>query len=539
MYSQSLPSPLRNLRRAAAPSTPAAAPSAARLPACLRNAYYLDTPEDGVSAHLLASLGVSLTYASERPPRASSGFHQLGLWSPSVYAEHSFPFSVRYSAQEGGVAVDVRDSADAWVRLLLHEGDELALAAGVYHRALRAPLCFKDLVEGAAGGGVFGCGDGGARASTTALAPHLAGRVTLPTRAGLLLFAAEPGALGLGAGGAAGAFSFSPARTARALAAAATPAEDRELRAMTMDTMLRVLTDAGVGAEEVERLSRHQRVALVKSLAAAERAAAAHGALGAGEAAELAAGALFAPALAGEPAELLATTCITASAAAAAAAGAAELRFPAGGGGGSGGGGGGGGGGGLPPPSPGGAATLAGAAFRSPARPLAALPPPSPAREHAATLSQQPDAAAAAAAAEAAALFAATPLFLRPGVPHTRALVTELCNSFYGQGWVTGTGGSISVRTGGRTFMAPSGVQKCDARPPPPTRARRVFCPPAPSRPPARTPKHSPPPPPTSPPTPPLFFVFAGSACSPRTFSFWTARARCCTRRCRCPGGRR
>ena len=36
----------------------------------------------------------------------------------------------------------------------------------------------------------------------------------------------------------------------------------------------------------------------------------------------------------------------------------------------------------------------------------------------------------------------------------------ELCQQFYTQGWVSGTGGGISIRDGERVFMAPSGVQK-------------------------------------------------------------------------------
>eukprot|EP00743_Colponemidia_sp_Colp-15_P005283 GILK01005682.1.p1 GENE.GILK01005682.1~~GILK01005682.1.p1 ORF type:complete len:607 (+),score=90.04 GILK01005682.1:47-1867(+) len=39
-------------------------------------------------------------------------------------------------------------------------------------------------------------------------------------------------------------------------------------------------------------------------------------------------------------------------------------------------------------------------------------------------------------------------------------LVTELCRLFYTLGWVSGTGGSISIRHGNRVYMAPSGVQK-------------------------------------------------------------------------------
>lgn len=41
-----------------------------------------------------------------------------------------------------------------------------------------------------------------------------------------------------------------------------------------------------------------------------------------------------------------------------------------------------------------------------------------------------------------------------------RALIVELCRQFYGLGWVSGTGGGISIRQGGRVYMAPSGVQK-------------------------------------------------------------------------------
>lgn len=39
-------------------------------------------------------------------------------------------------------------------------------------------------------------------------------------------------------------------------------------------------------------------------------------------------------------------------------------------------------------------------------------------------------------------------------------LIVSLCRQFYAQGWVSGTGGGISVREGGRIWIAPSGVQK-------------------------------------------------------------------------------
>ena len=44
--------------------------------------------------------------------------------------------------------------------------------------------------------------------------------------------------------------------------------------------------------------------------------------------------------------------------------------------------------------------------------------------------------------------------------PDPRELIVELCRQFYHQGWVSGTGGGISVRDGDRVYVAPSGVQK-------------------------------------------------------------------------------
>lgn len=42
----------------------------------------------------------------------------------------------------------------------------------------------------------------------------------------------------------------------------------------------------------------------------------------------------------------------------------------------------------------------------------------------------------------------------------TKKLICELCRQFFEAGWVTGTGGSISIRNDDRIFMTPSGVQK-------------------------------------------------------------------------------
>uniref|UniRef100_A0A8C1X3I7 Methylthioribulose-1-phosphate dehydratase n=1 Tax=Cyprinus carpio TaxID=7962 RepID=A0A8C1X3I7_CYPCA len=43
---------------------------------------------------------------------------------------------------------------------------------------------------------------------------------------------------------------------------------------------------------------------------------------------------------------------------------------------------------------------------------------------------------------------------------HPRVLIPELCRLFYKLGWVTGTGGGISLRHGEHIYIAPSGVQK-------------------------------------------------------------------------------
>ncbi|CDK27166.1 unnamed protein product [Kuraishia capsulata CBS 1993] len=43
---------------------------------------------------------------------------------------------------------------------------------------------------------------------------------------------------------------------------------------------------------------------------------------------------------------------------------------------------------------------------------------------------------------------------------HPANLICELCRRFYDNGWVTGTGGGISIREEDNIYIAPSGVQK-------------------------------------------------------------------------------
>ncbi|XP_031548707.1 methylthioribulose-1-phosphate dehydratase-like [Actinia tenebrosa] len=43
---------------------------------------------------------------------------------------------------------------------------------------------------------------------------------------------------------------------------------------------------------------------------------------------------------------------------------------------------------------------------------------------------------------------------------HPRNLIPDLCRQFYDLGWLTGTGGGISIKHGKEIYIAPSGVQK-------------------------------------------------------------------------------
>ncbi|VEN47313.1 unnamed protein product [Callosobruchus maculatus] len=43
---------------------------------------------------------------------------------------------------------------------------------------------------------------------------------------------------------------------------------------------------------------------------------------------------------------------------------------------------------------------------------------------------------------------------------HPKNLIPELCRQFYHLGWVTGTGGGISIKHGNKIYIAPSAVQK-------------------------------------------------------------------------------
>ena len=50
-------------------------------------------------------------------------------------------------------------------------------------------------------------------------------------------------------------------------------------------------------------------------------------------------------------------------------------------------------------------------------------------------------------------------------VSEPREVIARMCRDFYALGWVSGTGGGISIRRGPSTYMAPSGVEKEKIRP--------------------------------------------------------------------------
>jgi methylthioribulose-1-phosphate dehydratase len=56
-------------------------------------------------------------------------------------------------------------------------------------------------------------------------------------------------------------------------------------------------------------------------------------------------------------------------------------------------------------------------------------------------------------------------LVLSPDPLHPANHICELCRSFYTFGWVTGTGGGVSIKDGEHIYIAPSGVQKELMRP--------------------------------------------------------------------------
>jgi methylthioribulose 1-phosphate dehydratase / enolase-phosphatase E1 len=126
------------------------------------------------------------------------------------------------------------------------------------------------------------------------------------------------------------------------------------------------------------------------------------------------------------------------------------------------------------------------------------MPPRSRRRASAANGDGQAHGNGSAAAAKAAAtgdVAVATAAAPAPALADARSLVCELCAAFYRLGWVSGTGGGLSIKVGDRIVMAPSGVQKERMAPDDlfilDGSSGEVLHTPAPKPPPARPPKLS------------------------------------------------
>jgi hypothetical protein len=112
----------------------------------LPGVFYVDGRGEGVSSHLLNEIGVTLTRAADRSDTTVAGMGAIASesWTPFsslYYLEHAFNVAVVFEAKgsEGAALVlDVRDAADAYVRIVALVGDVVALAAGVNHRLVAA-----------------------------------------------------------------------------------------------------------------------------------------------------------------------------------------------------------------------------------------------------------------------------------------------------------------------------------------------------------------------------------------------------------------
>ena len=113
----------------------------------LLGVFYLDDPQDGVSDYLMNSIGVTLSRKKITvifPDLAEEDINDVGKkvkTSPTspplefeLWHEHTYAVVVHVQCLYGVRLVDVRDSADAWIRIVLLEGDGLVLAAGAQHR---------------------------------------------------------------------------------------------------------------------------------------------------------------------------------------------------------------------------------------------------------------------------------------------------------------------------------------------------------------------------------------------------------------------
>jgi methylthioribulose 1-phosphate dehydratase/enolase-phosphatase E1 len=106
--------------------------------AAVPGTFYVDDPQDGASLFLLSSLGVTLFRGVAAASAEEKNFvatpHSTAL-SHALTQEHSFSFPpALYSVSGGGAVLDVRDSGDAWLRIVLHDGDAVRVREGLFRR---------------------------------------------------------------------------------------------------------------------------------------------------------------------------------------------------------------------------------------------------------------------------------------------------------------------------------------------------------------------------------------------------------------------
>lgn len=92
-------------------------------------AFYLDNPEEAATVHLLSEIGIT---GATAPARSSSD--KAISTSPQLRREHKGGEARVVACSAGRVFVDVRDDADAWVRVVLEAGHAVGVAAGRFVR---------------------------------------------------------------------------------------------------------------------------------------------------------------------------------------------------------------------------------------------------------------------------------------------------------------------------------------------------------------------------------------------------------------------
>jgi methylthioribulose 1-phosphate dehydratase/enolase-phosphatase E1 len=93
--------------------------------------FYIDSSDEPASNHILNEIGVSIVFAS-----VANGFQEVTTLSKlhELTIEHKSSQKLIYKIVDGEVNLDIRDSANAWVRCCLSPGHIVTIASGTYHR---------------------------------------------------------------------------------------------------------------------------------------------------------------------------------------------------------------------------------------------------------------------------------------------------------------------------------------------------------------------------------------------------------------------